>query len=94
MGKPHLITQLYHPYQIYRVATVRDKYLENEIFSRSGKSQGILWMVREIEKGLGKSGNLKINGCGKQTSENLFILFKREKDVLSHEIVLAHLPPH
>ena len=29
---------------INRVATVR----ENEIFSRSGKSQGILWMVREI----------------------------------------------
>ena len=31
-----------------RVATVREKYLENEIFSRSGKSLGILWMVREI----------------------------------------------
>ena len=31
-----------------RVATVREKYLENEIFSRSGKSQGILWMSREI----------------------------------------------
>ena len=29
-------------------AMVREKYLENEIFSRSGKSQGILWMVREI----------------------------------------------
>ena len=36
------------------------------------------WKVRE------KSGNLKINGCGRQ---NLFILFKREKDVLSNEIV-------
>ena len=31
-----------------RVVTVREIYLENEIFSRSGKSQGILWMVREI----------------------------------------------
>ena len=31
-----------------RAGTVREKYLENEIFSRSGKSQGILWMVREI----------------------------------------------
>ena len=41
-----------------------------------------------------KSGNLKINGYGRQSSENLFILFKREKDVLSHEIVWAHLPPH
>ena len=35
----------------------------------------------------GKSGNLKINGYGKQSSENLFILFKRRKDVHSHEIV-------
>ena len=34
-----------------------------------------------------KSGNLKINGYSRQTSENLFILFKRGKDVLSHEIV-------
>ena len=39
---------------------VREKYLENEIFSRSGKSQGILWMARGIKKVLGKSGNLKI----------------------------------
>ena len=46
------------------------------------------WKVRV------KSGNLKISGYGRQTSESLFILFKRGKDVLSHEIVLAHLPPH
>ena len=39
-------------------------------------------MVREIYKGLGKSGNLKINGYGRQFSENLFILIKRVKDVL------------
>ena len=39
------------------------------------------WEVRE------KSGNLKINGYGRQTSENISILFKRGKDVLSHEIV-------
>ena len=32
----------------YRVATVREKSLENEIFSRSGKSQGISILVREI----------------------------------------------
>ena len=51
-----------------RVATVREKYLENEFFSRSGKSfasgQGNLertWKVRE------KSGNLKINGYGRQS---------------------------
>ena len=39
------------------------------------------WKVRE------KSGNLKTNGYGRQTSENLFILFKRRKDVVSHEMV-------
>ena len=39
------------------------------------------WKVRE------KSGNLKINGYGRQSPENLFILFKRGKDILSHEIV-------
>ena len=71
----------------FRVAMVREKYLENDIFSRSGNfvdGQGNLeriWKVRE------KSGNLKINGYGRQTSENLFVLFKRGKDVLSNEIV-------
>ena len=35
----------------------------------------------------GKVKKLKINGYGRQSSENLFILFKRGKDVLSHEIV-------
>ena len=70
-----------------RVATVREKYLENEIFSRSGnfvngqENLERTWKVRE------KSGNLKINGYGRQSSENLFILFKRRKDVHSHEIV-------
>ena len=39
------------------------------------------WKVRE------KSGNLKIQDYGRQSSENLFILFKRGKNVLSHEIV-------
>ena len=29
------------------------------------------WKVRK------KSGSLKINGCGRQSSGNLFILFKR-----------------
>ena len=72
------------PRNISRVATVREKYLENEFFSKSGNfvdGQGILggnWKVRE------KPENLKINGYGRQYSENLF---KRVKDVLSHEIV-------
>ena len=39
-------------------------------------------MAKEIYIGLGKSGNLKINGYGRKTSENLFILFKRGKNVL------------
>ena len=41
------------------------------------------WKVRE------KSGNVKINGNGRQSSENLFtcILSKRGNGVLSHEIV-------
>ena len=33
-----------------RVATVREKVLENEKISRSGKSQGITISVREIKK--------------------------------------------
>ena len=33
---------------LLRVATVREKVLENEKFSRSGKSQGITFSVREI----------------------------------------------
>ena len=59
---------------------VMEKYLE-KVREKSGNSvdgQGNLektWKVRE------KSGNLKVNGYGRQTSENLFILFKREKDV-------------
>ena len=36
------------------------------------------WKVRE------KSGNLKINGYGWQSAENLSILSKRGKGVLSH----------
>ena len=44
-------------------------------------------MARDIKKGLEMSGNLKINGYGRQSSENLFNLFKRGKDVHSHEIV-------
>ena len=39
------------------------------------------WKVRE------KSGNLKINDCGRQSAENLLILSKRGKGVLSYEIV-------
>ena len=47
-------------------------------------SQGNLERTSKVRE---TSGNLKINGYGRQTSENLFILFKREKDVLSDEVV-------
>ena len=50
-------------YKDNRVATVREKALENEKFSRSGKSQGITFTVREIfkkmKKVMEKSGNFK-----------------------------------
>ena len=39
------------------------------------------WKVRK------KSENLKIDDYARQSSANLFILFKRGKDVHSHEIV-------
>ena len=60
------------------------------IFPGQGKSgnfvdgQGNLERTWKVKK---KSGNLKINGYGRQSSENLFILFKRGKDVHSHGIV-------
>ena len=58
-----------------RVATVKKKCLENETFSRSGKIREFCGWSGKFRKALesqGKVGNLKINGCGKQTSENLF----------------------
>ena len=58
---------------------IREIYLENEIISRSGNfvdGQGNLertWKVREFE-----------NKCyGRQSSENLFILFKKGKCTFS-----------
>ena len=53
--------------------------------------QGNLERTWEVSK---KSGNLEINGYGRQTSENLFHLFKGGKDLVSYEIVLTFLPPH
>ena len=42
-----------------RVAMVRENYLENEIFSRSGKSQGILLMARKFRKNLESQGKVR-----------------------------------
>ena len=47
-------------------------------------------MAREIQKGLGKSGNL--NKWLWQAIFRKFILFKRGRHGLSHEIVKARLP--
>ena len=72
-----------------RVATVREKYMENEIFSRSGKVRkfcGWSGKFRKDLKSQGKVREFENNGYGRQTSEILSILFKRGKDVLSHEI--------
>ena len=44
----------------FRVATVREKVLENEKFSRSGKSQGITFSVREIFKKKMKKNHGKV----------------------------------
>ena len=78
------------PASLYRVATVRENIWKIKIFQVREKSgnfvdgQGHLertWKVGE------KSGNLKINGYSRQSSENLFILFTREKDAHSRELV-------
>ena len=46
------------------------------------------WKFRKDLESQGKVRELKKkNGYSGQTSENLLILFKRESDVLSHEIV-------
>ena len=42
------VTILLKIIDICTVARVREKYLEIEIFSRSVKIRGILWMAREI----------------------------------------------
>ena len=42
---------------------------------------------RKALESQGKVREFEINGYGRQSSENLFILFKRGKDVLSHEKV-------
>ena len=46
---------------MYRVARVKEKCVENEKISSSGKSQGISFLVREIKKmKKKKSGNFKV----------------------------------
>ena len=65
-------------------------------FPGQGKVREFCGWSRKFRKDFesqGKVREFEINVYGRQSSENLFILFKGEKDVLSHEIVWAHLPP-
>ena len=67
-----------------KISKKRNFFQDREKSGNFVDGQGKLersWKVRE------KSGNLKINGYDRLSSGNLFILFKRGKDVLSHEIV-------
>ena len=81
------IGQKYFSNCILRVATVRERYLENEIFSISENFVDDQENLERTSKVREKSESLKINGYSRQASENLFILFKRGKDIHSHEIV-------
>ena len=58
-----------------------------KFFPGVGKVREFCGWPGKFRKDLEKSGNLKINGNDRQSSENLFILFKRGKYVHSHEIV-------
>ena len=63
--------------------------LKMKLFPGQGKVREFCGCKGNLERTLKvreKSRNLKINGYGRQASENLFILFKRGKGVLSHEI--------
>ena len=57
----------------HRVATVREKYLENEFFPGPGKVREFCGWPGKFRKDLesqGKVRELKINGYGGQSSEN------------------------
>ena len=74
-----------------RVATLRGKYLENEIFSRSWKSREFYGWPGKFRKGLESQGKVREfeNKWLWQADFRKFILFKRGKDghALSHEII-------
>ena len=55
-------------------------------FQGQGKVREFCGWSGKFRKDLESQG-IRKNGYGRQSSENLFILFKREKDVHSHEIV-------
>ena len=63
--------------------------LENETFSRSGKIREFCGWSGKFRKALESQGKVREfeNKWLWQADLRKFILFKREKDVLSHEIV-------
>ena len=67
-----------------KISGIRNLFQVREKSGNFVDGQGNLERTRKVRE---KTGNLKINGYGRQSSENLFILFKRGKDVHSHEIV-------
>ena len=71
-----------------RVATVREKYLENEIFQVREKSGNFVYGQENLEslESHRKVREFENNGYG-SFSGNLFILFKRGKGALFHAIV-------
>ena len=73
----------------FRVATVREKYLENEIFPGQGKVMEFCGWPGKFRKELESQGKVRLfeNNWLWQAVFRKFILFERRKDVLSHEIV-------
>ena len=58
-----------------------------KFFPGQGKVREFCGWPGKFGKDLESQEILKINGYGRQSSEKIFILSKRENDELSHEIV-------
>ena len=68
------------------IATVMGKHPEKGFFPGQEKSANF-WVVREVWKGLKKSGNIQINQTGSLLKTFIF----RKMNELSSEIVQVHL---
>ena len=81
-----MIDSIYHCFEcqhcIVRVATVRENIWKTNFFPGQEKVREFCGWSGKFRKALESQG-----GYDRQTSENLYILFKRGKDVLSHETV-------
>ena len=72
-----------------RVATVRKKFWKMKLFPGQGKIREFCGWSGKFRKALESQGKVREfeNKWMWQADLRKFILFKREKDVLSHEIV-------